>query len=314
MKLLKRIDVHGHYFPPAYQKALEKHEMGILDGFPAPKWDECIQNEYMEGLNLLKSVLSISSPYFYFGDRKETEDIARACNEYGSDYQKRNHAVHICGVLPLPDVEAAVNEVKYCRDKLGICDFSMLSNTAGIYLGDKRLEPLMEELNKEQTVLVLHPTSPAAMGANIPDTLPVPAIEYFFETTRAVTNMIINGTIHRHSNIKFLVPHGGACLTILSDRLAFMTEMLRMDGVDVMGDLAKLYYDLAGMAMPKQYGLLKEVTDTSHILYGSDAPFTSLTGDQKLAGIMDSSIESSIQEQIYVLNAEKLFRMKETEE
>ena len=45
-----------------------------------------------------------------------------------------------------------------------------------------------------------------------------------------------------------------------------MTEMLRMDGVDVMGDLAKLYYDLAGMSMPKQYGLLKEVTDTSHNL------------------------------------------------
>ena len=66
--------------------------------------------------------------------------------------------------------------------------------------------------------------------------------------------------------------------------------------------------------MPKQYGLLKEVTDTSHILYGSDDPFTSLSGDQKLAEIMDRSIESSIQEQIYVLNAEKLFRMKETEE
>lgn len=314
MKLLKRIDVHGHYFPPAYQKALEKHEMGILDGFPAPKWDERIQNKYMEGFNLLKSVLSISSPYFYFGDMKETEDIARACNEYGSSYQKRNHAVHICGVLPLPNVKTAVNEVKYCRDKLGIYDFSMLSNTAGIYLGDKRLEPLMEELNKEQTVLVLHPTSPAAMGASVPDTLPVPAMEFFFETTRAVTNMIINGTIHRYPNIKFLVPHGGAFLTILSDRLAFMTKILRMDGVDVMGDLAKLYYDLAGMAMPKQYGLLKEVTDTSHILYGSDAPFTSLSGNQKLAGLMDSSIESTIQEQIYVLNAERLFRMKETEE
>ena len=46
-----------------------------------------------------------------------------------------------------------------------------------------------------------------------------------------------------------------------------------------MGDLAKLYYDLTGMSMPKQYGLLKEVTDISHILYGSDAPFTSLSGD-----------------------------------
>lgn len=62
---------------------------------------------------------------------------------------------------------------------------------------------------------------------------------------------------------------------MLSDRLAVLLEALKLDGeIDVMGDLGRLYYDLAGISMPKQYALLRMVTDDSHLLYGTDSPFT----------------------------------------
>lgn len=34
--LKERIDVHGHYFPPAYQELLQRHHMEFLDGVKAP--------------------------------------------------------------------------------------------------------------------------------------------------------------------------------------------------------------------------------------------------------------------------------------
>ncbi len=36
--LKERIDVHGHYFPPAYQKLLQHHNIELLDGVKAPEW------------------------------------------------------------------------------------------------------------------------------------------------------------------------------------------------------------------------------------------------------------------------------------
>ena len=40
----EKIDIHAHYFPPAYDQMLEKRGMKRLDGgFPKPEWNEDIQ-------------------------------------------------------------------------------------------------------------------------------------------------------------------------------------------------------------------------------------------------------------------------------
>lgn len=303
-----RIDVHGHYMPPAYKEALARHGMtDKLDGFPAPQWDEEIQDRYMAGANITQAVLSISSPLAYWGDIAETVEVVCACNDYGADYHKRRPDIIACGALPLPDVDASVSEVRRCRDRLGIRQFSILTNSAGIYLGDKRLAPLMEELDLEPTTLVIHPTSPAAIVPGVNEGLPIPAMEFFFDTTRAVTSLILGGDVHRYPNVRFLVPHAGAFLPVLSDRLDNLAHMLHFEGVDVWGDMAALYYDLAGMAMPKQYGLLRQVTDLSHIMYGSDGPFTPLSGVIHLAADMDAALDDATAEQVYRQNPQNLF-------
>ena len=40
----EKIDIHAHYFPPAYDQMLEKRGMKLLDGgFPKSEWNEEIQ-------------------------------------------------------------------------------------------------------------------------------------------------------------------------------------------------------------------------------------------------------------------------------
>ncbi len=53
--LKERIDVHGHYFPPAYQKLLRRHNVDLLDGVKAPVWSIERQWEYM-GQNWQNSI------------------------------------------------------------------------------------------------------------------------------------------------------------------------------------------------------------------------------------------------------------------
>ena len=44
--------------------------------------------------------------------------------------------------------------------------------------------------------------------------------------------------------------------------------------VDVLSDLGRLHFDLAGFAVPRQLDALLTMTTLDHLHYGSDFPFT----------------------------------------
>ena len=46
---------------------------------------------------------------------------------------------------------------------------------------------------------------------------------------------------------------------------------------DIMQDMAHVYYDLAGFSEQKQLELLLRNMDETHLLYGSDVPYTDLS-------------------------------------
>ena len=150
-----------------------------------------------------------------------------------------------------------------------------MTNVAGTYLGDPTLEPVFDELDRRHARVFLHPTSPVwwehtSLGR------PRPMIEFLFDTTRAVVNLVLNGTVARHPHIEFIVPHAGATLAMVADRVAAFSLVL--DDVDpaadVLGDLQRLHYDLAGFPLPRQLDALGSLTTPDHLHYGSDYPFT----------------------------------------
>ena len=101
-------------------------------------------------------------------------------------------------------------------------------------------------------------------------------LEFLFDTTRAVVNLVLNGTVARHPNIAFIVPHAGATLPVIADRVtAFALVLADVEaGTDVMRDLARLHYVLAGFPLPRQLDALLTITTLDHLHYGSDYPFT----------------------------------------
>lgn len=152
MALQKRIDIHTHYLPPAYQTLLEKYGLKLLDGgIPVPAWSPEMQLANMERLAVTHAMLSISSPHLHMGDAAEAADTARACNEYGAALTKEYPGrFSIAASLPLPEIEASIAEIRSCREKLQLSAFSLLTNSRGVYLGDPVLDPVMEELNRQK--------------------------------------------------------------------------------------------------------------------------------------------------------------------
>jgi len=272
----KKIDVHAHYLPDSYRAALLAAGHDQPDGFPQlPAWSVQEHVDAMDRLGIAASLLSISSPGVYFGDEKAARDLAREMNEIGRravvDHPGR---FGLFASLPLPDVDAAMDEIAYCCDHLDVDGFALLTNVGGTYLGDPSREPVFRELNRREARVFIHPTSPAcwehtSLGR------PRPMLEFFFDTTRAVVDLVLGGTIARHTDIAFIIPHAGATLPMIVDRVSVFSRLLEVDAsVDVLRDIARLHYDLAGFPVPRQLDALLTITTLEHLHYGSDYPFT----------------------------------------
>jgi predicted TIM-barrel fold metal-dependent hydrolase len=81
-----------------------------------------------------------------------------------------------------------------------------------------------------------------------------------------------------------IIPHAGGALTALAHRLASFSSLpflkQKPDGgaAEVRKVLASLYYDLAGSAAEGTLQSLRQITTLSHVLFGSDFPFTPPVG------------------------------------
>lgn len=101
-------------------------------------------------------------------------------------------------------------------------------------------------------------------------------LEFLFDTTRAVVDLVLSGTVARHPTIEFIVPHAGAALPVIADRVAAISQVLTDVDVtaDVLRDLRRLHYDLAGYPVPRQLDALLTLVTVERLHYGSDYPFT----------------------------------------
>jgi predicted TIM-barrel fold metal-dependent hydrolase len=270
-----KLDVHAHYVPDSYRTALEQTGHHQPDGMPAiPEWSAREHVEAMDRLGIATALLSVTTPGVHLDD-DAARDLARAVNEAGReavvDHPGR---FGLLASLPLPDVDATIAEIAYGVDRLDVDGFVLLTHVGGTYLGDPAGEPVLAELDRRHARVLIHPTSPVCWE-HTSFGRPRPMLEFLFDTTRAVVNLVLNGAVARYPNIRFLVPHAGATLPVIADRVAGFALALDVDpSVDVLRDLGALHYDLAGTPIPRQLDALLAITTIEHLHYGSDFPFT----------------------------------------
>ena len=174
------------------------------------------------------------------------------------------------------------------------------------------MEPLLEYLNERRTVMILHPTRPSAVPEGCFTSGPLPLLEFINDTTRAVVDMIAKGTLEKYSNLRVVVPHCGSFLPNIIDRLTGITQLLAAKGigkpVDVEKSLESLYFDAAGVALPRGIRILRTLADEDHVMFGGDFPYTpiSMVADNK-RGMDEEPYLDDIREKLYWKNAQALF-------
>lgn len=308
MKPLERIDMHSHYFPDKYYHLLNKYDITHPDNVFVPKWNLKDHLSKMEKANIIYTALSITSPFFNFVDSSELAQAVRECNEEGSKIADENpDKIGILASLPLPDVQASIDEIEYCTKKLNVKGFALPTHASGVYMGNPALDPVMKALDDVGALVTLHPTSPALVIENVNETLPIPLFEFYVDTTRAMLNMVYRKVFDKFPNIRFVMPHGGGCFTTMVERLSSGAGA----ALDIRGNMKKMYFDLAGSPLPIHLPMLLEIVGAEKLVYGVDFPYPSLEDGIAHGNKLDNSdlLSEDQRRTIYIENAKKLLSL-----
>ncbi len=309
-----RVDIHAHFVPAFYREALGEAGLSEPDGIRAmPEWDADSTLSVMDRLGVATAMLSISSPGVHFGDDAKARALSRRVNEEGrrlvEAYPGR---FGFFASLPLPDVDGAIAEATYAFDVLHADGVVFETNQHGVYLGDPKLEPLYAELNRRKAVMFVHPTSPACSCSDrLHQQYPQPMLEFMFETTRSISDMVLAGALERAPDLKVIVPHAGAALPVLLERIELLLPLLGQDKpMPSMRDaMRRLHFDVAGAPVSQLLDALLQVADPKRIHYGSDYPFTPAVACEVLLKKIETTplLDARTREGILRTNAHALF-------
>ncbi len=304
-----RIDVHCHTIPDFFREAV--HASGhVSTSGVFPPWSAELALETMDRNGIAAAVTSISYPGVHFGDDAKARALARRCNDFAADlaarWPKRFGAF---ATLPLPDIDGALQELDRARiDGMrdGVC---LLASYNGVYLGESVFDPLLEELDRREAIVFIHPgmhPSSRQTGLRWPGFM----MEFLFDTTRAAVNLLFSGAVERYPRIRFILAHAGGVLPYFSWRLAvapLISPLLQgWTEERVLAGIRGFWFDTALSPGPQTLGCLNEVADPARILFGSDWPFAPESVTRASISALDP-LESAARARIEHENAFALF-------
>lgn len=310
MTIEHRVDVHHHFYPPEYLKA-----MGQVSGregggaaFPGvAQWTPARTVEEMDRHGVATAILSLSPPGPRMLDSAGNRKLARICSEYATrmarDYPGR---FGLFAPMPMPDVDATLNEIAHALDVLDADGIGLMTSYGDKWIGDPEFDPVFEELNRRRALVYVHPLAAnCSMGLMkwVPDAL----VEYPHDTSRAILSLMFSGSLDRFPDIRFIFCHGGGTIPFLAGRInhsgsnrAFLAKVPK--GID--HELRKLHYDIALAAFKPSLAALFAYVPMSQILLGSDYPFSSI--GLSIKGLDEMGLSSVDINAIYGANAERL--------
>jgi predicted TIM-barrel fold metal-dependent hydrolase len=275
----RRIDVHHHCFPPTYKTRAREQLIAGVGGDPSVlfNWTPDGALAEMDKHGIETSLASISTPGIWFGNDADGRSLARECNDYMAE-MKRNHPARFgfFGAIPLPDRDGSLREIEHCLDRLGADGIGILTSYRDRWPGDAAFDPVFAELNRRKAVVLVHPTSPVCCIGLIPQLHPA-ITEFVFDTTRAITSFLVNGTFARYPDIRFVFCHSGGTLTPIAYRISGLPnrnpEMKAQMPNGVQYELKRLYYECGTACNPPAIAGLRALVPLSQLLFGTDNPY-----------------------------------------
>ena len=207
------------------------------------------------------------------------------------------------GIIPVDCPDHFRNELRRIRD-LGLKVISLASSYEGVYLDDEQFYSVYTFARDNNMPIHVHPQIMNPIGEDrVRDPLLTPVLEYVFDVSICIGKMMMSGTFLEFPEVKFIFAHYGGVLPFIKERFDNTYMMLRKR--KLVKDLSKLpgeyfrnlYLDVSGSKSLAALQCALEVTDASHILFGSDFP-ANQNILQSIAVVQDAPLSDEDKESI----------------
>jgi len=142
--------------------------------------------------------------------------------------------------------------------------------------------------------------------------VPAATLEFPFDTTKAVTNLLFSGTFARCRNIRFIFSHAGGTVPFLAERIARLEarpEFRASVPNGVMFELKRLFFDTALSANRFAFSALLKLVAPEQVLFGSDYPFApESTMIATIKGLSELGLTADVLQAIERTNAQRLLK------
>ena len=214
--------------------------------------------------------------YYYWADAELGAKVSRLMNEeFVESTSKYGDRFLPLGTVPLQDTEAAVQELRYLVQELGMRGIEIGTHVEGEEISSPRLEPFWAEVEKLGAVVVIH-----TQGATHPQRLQghnfVNIIGHPFEATLAQAHLIFSGILERYPALKIVVVHGGGYLPMYPGRIDHgwrAREDISEGVVKEPGTYLRQFYFDTMVFEPEQVKWLVDRYGADHVLLGTDYPY-----------------------------------------
>ena len=323
------IDVHNHFYPPAYIDALRSAESAVtvkMDPAGNPEIhypgdynvavpghrDIAYRQSVLEKEGVDTQVITLTTPGTHVENPARAARLASLVNDaFAAIVAERRPRFAALATLPLNDPKASVTEFRRAVEQLGFPGAMLFSNVNGVALADQRYWPLYEAADELGAVLHIHPTNPVNVDAMQQYWL-MPLVGFLFDTTIAASHLVFSGVGERFPRINWVLSHLGGAVPYLAERLDRGFHAFRECRANIPKPpseyLRHWYYDTVNFDVAS-LELAVRFAGASHVLAGSDYPHAIGSIPAMKRALAQIAVSDADRDAILGGNAARLYRL-----
>jgi aminocarboxymuconate-semialdehyde decarboxylase len=261
---------HGN----ATTRAVNERQLATIK----PKMDDLeVRLADMDAMGVEVQAVAIAVyQYYYWAEaelgakvsRMMNEEVVEATSRYGGRFTP-------LGTVPLQDTAAAVAELRYLVQELGMRGIEIGTHVEGEEISSPRLEPFWAEVERLGVAVVIH-THGTTHAQRLQGHNFVNIIGHPIEATLAQAHLIFSGVLERYPALKVLVVHGGGYLPAYPGRIDHgwrAREDISEGVVKPPGEYLRQFYFDTMVFEPEQLRFLIDRYGADHVLLGTDYPY-----------------------------------------
>lgn len=322
------IDIHTHMLSNEFMQLLAEGTGGsytvdnVVGGASAmhrdgvafktltpPMFDYELRIADMDRCGVDIAVVSLSNPNVYWGTQAVSENAAKIINADMAEAQRKYpDRIRYFASLPWQYPARACAELDRAVAD-GAIGVMVLANVAGQSLTDPTFAPVWDAIDERELPVLLHPGVPPAVDRlNMGRYHLVWNVGFIFDTTLALSTMILDGFFDRYPRLKIIGAHAGGCLPFIMSRLdqGFRSfDPVRETITELPSSYAERIYIDSIVYSAEALAFAVGTFGSANVLFGTDYPHKCGNMDQMLELV--DTLPADQRSAVAGRNAERIF-------